>query len=103
MKWCNNKECEGYEELEDNHCSQAATIERCLEVMSLTTQTDPGAEVPCSDRVINALSDKDKAKMFIDLMCIIHRDGGHYMAEHGEQKAYDDAIKKILALIQEHL
>ena len=69
----------------------------------LKANKEPVSEVPCSDRVINALSDKDKAKMFIDLMCIIHRDGGHYMAEHGEQKAFDDAIEKILPLVQEHL
>lgn len=59
--------------------------------------------VASNDRVINALSDKDRSQMFINLMCYIHRDGGQYMEEHGEQKAYKDAIKKILPLIQEHL
>ena len=28
-----------------------------------------------------------------DLLCIIHRDGGHYIAEHGLQKAFDDALE----------
>ena len=29
-----------------------------------------------------------------DLLCIIHRDGGHYIAEYGIEKAYDDALMK---------
>ena len=28
-----------------------------------------------------------------DLLCIIHRDGGHYISEHGIQKAFDDALE----------
>jgi len=28
-----------------------------------------------------------------NLLCVIHRDGGHYIAEHGLQKAFDDALK----------
>jgi len=28
-----------------------------------------------------------------DLLCIIHRDGGHYISKHGIQKAFDDALK----------
>ena len=58
MKWCNNKECEGYEELEDNHCSQAATIDRCLEAMPLTSKTEPVDEVPCSDWVMEPALDR---------------------------------------------
>ena len=73
------------------------------ELATLKSKTDAVADVPLECGVINAVSDKERAKMFIDLMCVIHRDGGHYMAEHGEKKAYDDAIEKILPLIQEHL
>ncbi len=69
----------------------------------LKANKEPVANVPCSDGVINAITDKDTAKMFLDLMCYIHRDGGHYMAEYGERKAYEDALEKILPLIQEHL
>jgi hypothetical protein len=28
-----------------------------------------------------------------NILCIIHRDGGHYIAEHGIQKAFDDALE----------
>lgn len=30
-----------------------------------------------------------------EILCIIHRDGGHYIAEHGELKAYVDACEKL--------
>ncbi len=29
-----------------------------------------------------------------NMLCIIHGDGGHYIAEHGIDKAYDDALSK---------
>ena len=28
-----------------------------------------------------------------DLLCVIHRDGGDYIAANGVQKAFDDALK----------
>lgn len=28
-----------------------------------------------------------------NLLCIIHRDGGQYIAKHGIQKAFEDAIE----------
>jgi hypothetical protein len=28
-----------------------------------------------------------------DLLAIIHRDGGHYEAEHGTQRAFEDAVR----------
>ena len=34
----------------------------------------------------------------IDLLCRIHRDGGHYIAEHGLDKAIADADNKIAQL-----
>ena len=30
----------------------------------------------------------------IELLCIIHRDGGHYIADHGFNKAVKDAQKR---------
>jgi hypothetical protein len=35
-----------------------------------------------------------EARLFGELMAVIHRDGGHYLGEHGPQKAYDDAVAK---------
>ena len=29
----------------------------------------------------------------IKMLCVIHRDGGHYIQKHGFQKAYDDAME----------
>jgi len=33
-----------------------------------------------------------------DLMAIVHRDGGHYCAQHGDRKAADDAITLVCEL-----
>ena len=32
-----------------------------------------------------------------NLLSIIHEDGGHYLDEHGLQKAFDDAVEKYYA------
>lgn len=34
-------------------------------------------------------------KYFSDLLAVIHRDGGHYQAMHGDEKASVDAIFKL--------
>jgi len=34
-------------------------------------------------------------KYFSDLLAVIHRDGGHYQAMHGDEKAAVDAIFKV--------
>ena len=34
----------------------------------------------------------------LELLCVIHRDGGHYIAEHGLAKAIEDAHKVIYQL-----
>lgn len=36
-----------------------------------------------------------------DLLCIIHRDGGQYIADHGPQKAYEDGLRKVSELHSE--
>ena len=40
-------------------------------------------------------TNKKNQSMLDSLLCIIHRDGGHYIEEHGYQKAFADAIHKI--------
>jgi len=40
----------------------------------------------------------DTKPQLMDLLAIIHRDGGHYVAEHGLEKAQQDAIKIIYEL-----
>lgn len=35
-----------------------------------------------------------------DLLAVIHRDGGHYTAEHGVEKSAADAAERVLALFQ---
>jgi len=36
---------------------------------------------------------KETQEMLNTLLCFVHRDGGHYIAQHGLKKATDDAIK----------
>lgn len=40
-----------------------------------------------------------EAWLFRELMAMMHGDGGHYHAQHGRQKAFDDAVKKYYALV----
>lgn len=37
----------------------------------------------------------------VDFLCIIHRDGGHYLDKHGMDKSIKDARKIILPLLQD--
>lgn len=39
-------------------------------------------------------------KLLLNLLAVIHRDGGHYVAEHGLEKAYVDAAAKVAPLVQ---
>ena len=39
--------------------------------------------------------DKDYEHLLNELLAIIHRDGGHYVQEHGIEKAVEDAINII--------
>ena len=36
-----------------------------------------------------------QSDLFLSLLAIIHRDGGHYTEKHGFEKSYDDAVTKI--------
>lgn len=48
---------------------------------------------------------EEKAKWFGELMAIIHRDGGHYLAEHGTEKSAKDAIARyydLLSKVEDH-
>ena len=45
----------------------------------------------------NTRTDDKHLTQLRNLLAIIHRDGGHYVAEHGLEKATEDAIKKVLA------
>lgn len=39
---------------------------------------------------------RDYETLLLDLLAVLHRDGGHYVGEHGLRKAYNDAIDKAL-------
>ena len=43
----------------------------------------------------------DRHRQLRNILAIIHRDGGHYVAEHGLEKATEDAINKVANLIHE--
>lgn len=40
-------------------------------------------------------------KSLMDLLCYIHRDGGHYIGEHGLEKAVKDGINIVCDLIHD--
>lgn len=39
---------------------------------------------------------------FLNLLAVIHRDGGHYHQEHGDLKAAADAESRVIALMAEN-
>ena len=60
-----------------------------------------GPTRPTEEAAITAWNTRTDAKhlsQLMDLLAIIHRDGGHYVAEHGLEKAQQDAIKIIYEL-----
>jgi len=38
----------------------------------------------------------DYKSKYLNLLAVIHRDGGHYVSKHGESKAAEDGIQKIM-------
>jgi len=36
----------------------------------------------------------------LNLLAVIHRDGGHYTAQHGVEKACKDAEKRVIELLK---
>ena len=42
---------------------------------------------------------KEHKRHLLNLLAIIHRDGGHYVAEHGLDKAVQDAMEIVAKLI----
>ena len=38
-------------------------------------------------------------ELLLNLLATIHRDGGHYVSDHGVEKATKDAMKKVVAWI----
>lgn len=55
----------------------------------------PGGEFhQVSIRAISAaLTQRDEARQRLnELLCVIHRDGGQYIDEHGDDKAYAEAV-----------
>ena len=43
--------------------------------------------------------DVDHVKELVDLLCVIHRDGGQYIEKHGLKRSIMDAEKKYLKLV----
>ena len=42
---------------------------------------------------------KTHKELLLNLLATIHRDGGHYVDDHGVEKATEDAMKKVVAWI----
>ena len=83
--------------LADTEALEAGTAERCrrwreshkmsqLRVVELTAE---------NARLRAALIPEG----LLDLLAIIHRDGGHYIAEHGVDKAINDAKDKVWTML----
>jgi len=51
------------------------------------------------DRAIAALASIPTGRDLDNLLAVIHRDGGHYQAAHGREKAVVDAMQIVLGLI----
>ncbi len=39
----------------------------------------------------------EQKECIFDMLATLHRDGGHYLHEHGFEKAYADAVDKVLS------
>lgn len=46
--------------------------------------------------ILKKSNNSDAIPYFSALMAVMHGDGGHYLAEHGAKKAYEDALKTII-------
>jgi hypothetical protein len=54
------------------------------------------------DNYVEKLSDaKDYEQLLGELLAVIHRDGGHYIEEHGLTKAFLDAKSKYINMFAE--
>lgn len=52
------------------------------------------------EEALNRVIEENKRlkQLLGDLLARIHRDGGHYVSEHGWDKAYEDADAKVAEL-----
>ena len=50
---------------------------------------------------LNDLVDNDER--LGNLLAIVHGDGGHYTAEHGLEKSYEDAEKKVANMVHNEI
>jgi hypothetical protein len=90
----------------DEACDKLAQSTRVyLNALDLdnTTESWP-VEAPARlDLIKSALAalpePMDEESMLLNLLAVIHRDGGHYQAEHGTRKAVADACKEWQRLI----
>ena len=97
------------EEWNDKPCGDP----RDAEIARLTAERDRfeealgraclvGATTYLIERAEKAEADRDTARRWLgELLAIIHRDGGHYQAEHGNQKAVEDAHQVWADLMQQ--
>ena len=97
---------------------QAAIDEACIEIrrehrgkvgtslvidtaaMPSTYKAEASARLDLIKSALAALPEPvDEESMLLNLLAVIHRDGGHYQAEHGTRKAVEDACKEWQRLI----
>lgn len=59
---------------------------------------------PVPDRILTGFEYDDlkqKEQMLLNLLAVVHRDGGHYTEKFGIHKSVHDAEKKVMLLIHE--
>ena len=66
---------------------------------NLRSNSDIAAELAYRDQQIAELTkQRDELEdSLLSLLAIVHRDGGHYVADHGIGRAVNDAILKVAA------
>ncbi|AUR85408.1 hypothetical protein NVP1074O_40 [Vibrio phage 1.074.O._10N.222.49.B7] len=63
----------------------------CIDKLNLTNRL---REISRNEQSISSEM-AARHEMLDNLLCTIHRDGGHYIEKHGYRKATNDAISKI--------
>ncbi len=69
------------------------------------TATDPAPDM-FETEIVRIFNEhkilKEENQSFGNVLAVIHRDGGHYITEHGHRKAAEDAIEIVRRFRDEH-
>lgn len=57
----------------------------------MTLQTNEKNLISIEKRKLDIL--EQRSQWFLELMSVMHKDGGHYHTVHGDKKSYEKAVK----------